>query len=151
MMSEIRVENRQRLKKIDTRELVRIAKGLQREAAKIAPLCGELSVEIILVDDAGCEPINKAALGHAGATDVITLRYEAIPGDSAGDSAEIIVNVERALLHADGDEAVADEEIALYVAHGFDHLCGYDDATPEGRRAMRRRELRWLKKVLKDQ
>ncbi|MBQ3810327.1 MAG: hypothetical protein II839_05855, partial [Kiritimatiellae bacterium] len=38
----------------------------------------------------------------------------------------------------------ADAELALYLAHGFDHLAGSDDATAAGYRAMRRRELRWL-------
>jgi len=38
-----------------------------------------------------------------------------------------------------------DRELALYLAHGCDHLAGADDATPRQRAAMRRRELRWLR------
>jgi ssRNA-specific RNase YbeY (16S rRNA maturation enzyme) len=35
-------------------------------------------------------------------------------------------------------------ELALYIAHGFDHLSGADDDTPARRAAMRRTEMRWL-------
>jgi ssRNA-specific RNase YbeY (16S rRNA maturation enzyme) len=38
----------------------------------------------------------------------------------------------------------ADAELALYIAHGFDHLSGADDNTPARRAAMRRTEMRWL-------
>ena len=41
----------------------------------------------------------------------------------------------------------ADRELALYLAHGCDHLTGADDATPAGRARMRRRELGWLREL----
>ena len=41
----------------------------------------------------------------------------------------------------------AGHELALYIAHGLDHLSGADDATYEGYRTMRRRELRWLSDI----
>jgi probable rRNA maturation factor len=35
-------------------------------------------------------------------------------------------------------------ELALYVIHGFLHLCGYDDHDDDDRRAMRQRERHYL-------
>ena len=101
-------------------------------------------ITLILVDDAGIAPINAAAVGHTGATDVITLTYPALPGEDPGDSAEIILNVECAWKQGGGGEG-ADRELAFYLAHAFDHLAGHDDATPAARTSMHRREWRWLK------
>ena len=99
---------------------------------------------LILVDDAGIAPINASAVGHAGATDVITLTYPALPGEEPGDSAEIILNVECAWKQGGGGEG-ADRELAFYLAHAFDHLAGHDDASPAARASMHRREWRWLR------
>ena len=101
-------------------------------------------ITLILVDDAGIAPINAAAVGHTGATDVITLTYPALPGEDPGDSAEIILNVECAWKQGGGGKG-ADRELAFYLAHAFDHLAGHDDATPTERTSMHRREWRWLK------
>ena len=101
-------------------------------------------IPLILVDDAGIAPINAAAVGHTGATDVITLTYPALPGEDPGDSAEIILNVECAWKQGGGGKG-ADRELAFYLAHAFDHLAGHDDATPTERTSMHRREWRWLK------
>jgi len=38
----------------------------------------------------------------------------------------------------------AADELALYLAHGCDHLSGANDRTLRERRRMRRRELLWL-------
>ena len=96
---------------------------------------------VIVTDDKGIASINKAAVGHTGPTDVITLFYDAIPGDVEGASAEIIVNAQRALEQNPEDPS---REFAYYLAHAFDHLSGRDDATPPARTAMHRRERRWL-------
>ena len=129
------------------RRLRELAATLRSEAGRQALECLGLMVTIILVDDAGSAEVNRMALGHHGSTDVITMRYEAFPGDPEGASAEIVINAERAWREGGGDTGEAEHELALYLAHGFDHLAGHDDATPEGRRSMRRRELRWLGKV----
>ena len=113
--------------------------------APAAPPLDYGAIDIILVDDAGIVPINTAALGHEGATDVITLPYPAIPGEDSGATAEIVINVERAWQQGGRDPQTADRELALYLAHACDHLRGFDDDTPAARRAMRRREWRWLR------
>ena len=103
---------------------------------------------MIITDDAGIEPFNRAIMKHAGTTDVITQRYESLPGEPAGLLGEVIVNVERAWQVGDARRGwSASHELALYLAHGCDHLNDEDDTTPAGRQRMRRRELRWLRRL----
>ncbi len=135
----VEIDNRQRLYRVNRAALRALARALAEKSA--VPL---REVTLILVDDAGCAPINAAAVGHQGATDVITLRYEAIPGEEPGDSAEIILNLECAWKQGGGASGCG-RELAFYLAHAFDHLAGHDDATPSDRASMHRREWRWLK------
>ena len=41
----------------------------------------------------------------------------------------------------------ADYELALYMAHGFDHLSGAEDDTPEKKKAMLDTESAWLEET----
>jgi len=87
-------------------------------------------------------------MAHGGATDVITQRYDPIPGEPGGLTGELFVNAERAACCAPRRAGWdPDRELALYLAHGFDHLTGADDGTRAERSRMRRRELGWLKRV----
>ena len=142
-MNRIRIHHRQRQHPVDAAALRVLAQALLQCAARLEASCAGLTVDLVLVDDAACAPINRAAVGHEGPTDVITLRYAAIPGDTDGETAEIILNAACAWRQG-RDRAGADRELALYLAHACDHLCGFDDQTPSARRAMRRREWRWL-------
>lgn len=140
-MIPVTIENTQRKYKILRQHLKSLALKIA-EKAKV-PL---KDITLILVDDAGCAPINEAAVGHQGPTDVITMRYPAIPGEDEGDSAEIVLNVECAWKQGGGISG-ADRELAFYLAHAFDHLAGYDDSTPAMRTSMHRREWRWIKAI----
>lgn len=113
---------------------------------------GELT--LVLTDDAGICDVHDRCFGDNTTTDVISLNYEAIPGDAGGASGEIFVNTEcaaRNARHADTDAEksrgrwTASRELALYVAHGCDHLGGGTDETDITRARMRQRELRWLR------
>ena len=98
---------------------------------------------MVLTDDCGIIPANREFFGKDRPTDVISFRYDPVPGEENEVTGDLIVNVECALregLEHDG----ADAELALYIAHGFDHLSGADDNTPQKRAAMRRTEKRWL-------
>ena len=76
-------------------------------------------------------------------TDVVAQAYAAVPGVCA-ETAELILNAERARIEGRRRLGGPARELALYLAHGLDHLAGHDDDTPARRRAMRRRELAWL-------
>lgn len=145
----ITVHNAQRRFKLDLAALRRLAVELGGLAQ--ARLPGEPAwrdVTIHLLDDEGIAPVNAAVMGHEGATDVITQRYEPIPGEPPGLIGELFVNAERA--HASAPRRggwSADRELALYLAHGMDHLTGADDGAPAERARMRRRELGWLRRL----
>lgn len=116
---------------------------------RMAPDTAWNAVTVILTDDAGIAAHNKACFGRAGATDVISCRYARTPGEHGPDG-EVIVNVERALTmgrrlgRRRGDGWGPGLELALYIAHGFDHLSGASDRTARLRSRMLRRERSWL-------
>jgi probable rRNA maturation factor len=143
------IDNRQCLCRVDSRALRGVLAGVAgcAQRARRQPPWRELTV--ILTDDDGIAPVNRAIMGHDGATDVITQRYEALPGEPPGLVGELVVNVERAWqVGSRGRRGWSPtQELALYLAHGCDHLNDEDDATTAGRRRMRRRELRWLREL----
>lgn len=103
-------------------------------------------VVVHLVEDAESDACHRAIMGVAGATDVITQAYDAIPPEKPGLFGELIVNTDQAVRAAPKRKGWSPaEELLLYVAHGMDHLSGADDHSEEDYQRMRRRELGWLK------
>lgn len=104
------------------------------------------SVTVILQRDDSSALAHEAINGVPGPTDVITQRYDAMPGEEDGVYGEIYVNCDQALRAAPRRSGWSPaKELLLYIAHGFDHLSGADDHADEDRMRMRRRELSWLK------
>jgi len=104
------------------------------------------------MDDKAITTVNEACFGLSTPTDVIVCRYDPLPGTTDCPSADIFVSIDRAV--AEGTTRArrgygwsVDKELALYLAHGCDHLTGADDRTAEERRRMRSRELRWLQQA----
>lgn len=110
-------------------------------AADPETVWGEVSV--VLTDDEGITQTNRKFFGKDRPTDVISFRYNPVPGEDSEATGDLIVNVECALREGPAHDG-PDAELALYIAHGFDHLSGADDDTPQKRAAMRRTEKRWL-------
>ena len=103
------------------------------------------AVTVILQDDDFSAEVHEAINGAKGPTDVITQRYDAMPGEEEGVYGELYVNVDQALRVAPKRRGWSPaKELLLYVAHGMDHLSGADDQRPRDYDRMRRRELRWL-------
>ncbi|MEN7972582.1 MAG: rRNA maturation RNase YbeY [Verrucomicrobiota bacterium] len=115
----------------------------EKLTAKTAPKTWE-EVSIVLVDDEGITQTNREYFGKNRPTDVISFRYDPIPGENEAWSGDLVVNVDRAIQEgtARGD---IDYELALYIAHGFNHLSGAEDDTPEKRKKMRATETAWLR------
>ncbi len=101
---------------------------------------------VVLTDDAGIVPANLEYFGKERPTDVISFRYEPIPGEDEGFSGDLIINIDRAA-QIGPELNGADYELALYIAHGFDHLSGAEDDTPEKKKAMLDTESAWLKEA----
>lgn len=106
------------------------------------------SVAVVLQNDAFSAEVHLAINGTAGPTDVVTQRYDAMPGEDPGVYGELYVNCDQALRAAPRRRgwSVA-KELLLYVAHGMDHLSGADDLSPSDYARMRRRELAWLRQL----
>ncbi len=103
------------------------------------------AVAVHLVDDRESARLNMAIMGHEGPTDVITQRYDPIPGEPAGLTGELFVNADCAVREGARRAGwTPARELLLYTAHGMDHLSGACDTDEAGYRAMRRRELSWL-------
>jgi len=115
-----------------------------QQAAGSAPELTQSDVSILLVDSGEMENIHRRCFSRSGDTDVISLRYDTIPGESSAVTGEVFVNVE---LAARAEQFGRERELALYIAHGIDHLAGETDDDPRARARMRRRELRWLRKA----
>ena len=106
------------------------------------------AVTVILQDDAFSEEVHRAINGAEGATDVVTQRYDAMPGEAPGVYGELYVNCDQALRVAPRRRGWCPaKELLLYVAHGMDHLSGADDLEPSDYARMRRRELHWLAQI----
>ncbi len=148
-MLQVSVCNQQKVCRVNVAAVRRTLRALAQMANEWNPAAGEwLEVTLHLLDDVGITPLNKAIMGHDGATDVITQRYAAIPGERLGIIGEIFVNAECANKRwRRGAAWSADQELALYLAHGCNHLVGADDATMAQRKSMRRRELAWLRRL----
>ncbi|VGO16583.1 Endoribonuclease YbeY [Pontiella desulfatans] len=101
---------------------------------------------IVLTDDAGITPANLEYFGKERPTDVISFRYDPVPGEDEGFSGDLIINVDRAV-QVGPEQNGADYELALYMAHGFDHLSGAEDDTPEKKQAMLATETAWLEEA----
>lgn len=98
----------------------------------------------MLVDDAGITQTNREYFGKNRPTDVISFRYDSVPGEDEEWSGDLIVNVDRAVQEGTA-RGQLDYELALYIAHGFDHLSGAEDDTPEKQKKMRATETAWLR------
>lgn len=139
-----KVFNRQRKYAVDTAAVARLLREFVPRILKARPGDAWDEISVILVDDRAMAGINERAVGHEGPTDVVTLEYPPMPGAGEGGVAEVIVNLDAAWAIGPRHGFTPSRELALYIAHSCDHLCGLDDATPAERARMRRRELRWL-------
>lgn len=145
-MSSIQIVNQHPSIRLNTRAIKALAKELCSFAEAVAkrngaPIYDELT--LIFTDAEQIADIHAATMDIPTTTDVITLPYEPMPGVPLG--AELIISIDMAKSKARANWD-ASHELALYIAHGIDHLAGNDDHEPHEYRSMRARELRWLRR-----
>ncbi len=126
----IDVANRQRRVRV-TADQVRAVVA----ATFAAEDAGEPDVSVALVNDEVIREVNREYLGHDWATDSIAFSYVDDPAPD-GIGGEVVVSAETALREARARGKSEVHELLLYVAHGTLHLLGWDDDTPDRRRAM---------------
>ena len=138
----LRLHPIRRFRSIPREPLAALIRFLMARAGRAAPDREWRELDVILTDHAGIVEYNRASFGRDDITDVISLTYAPAPG-LPGWSGEVIVNAELAC-ELGPRFGGAPRELALYLAHGCDHLTGGVDDTPAERQRMRRRERRWL-------
>lgn len=139
MKRVIRIANRRRGFKPDRPALRRLFAALDRLAPWRCPP-GELS--IAFVDDAEICRLHDEFLDDPTVTDVITFPGDPVvtPGDPMPFAGEICVCVDQAVREAPKHGFTTDDELTLYLVHGWLHLAGHDDLSDAPRAAMREAE-----------
>lgn len=139
MSRRIRISNNRAGLGIDRPALRKLFAALDRHAPYDCP-AGELS--IAFVDDAEIVRLHTEFLDDPTVTDVITF-----PGDSEDDptdpepfAGEICVCVDQALREAPRHGFTPDDELTLYLVHGWLHLAGHCDLSDAPRALMREAE-----------
>ena len=143
---KIEINNSQKLCRPDIAHIKSLLYMLMDKAARLDPAARWSELSVVLTDDDCIRPLKAHYFDRNEATDVISLRYDPLPGDDEMLTGELFVNVQRALLMTRRTRQGwnASRELALYLAHGCDHLMNSTDDDAAGYRRMRRRELAWL-------
>jgi probable rRNA maturation factor len=134
---------------IDESELSEFAASiLERESVD-----GESTLSITFVDENAMEQLNKAHMGKAEPTDVLSFPIEdASPGippvrDVTGpplDLGDIFICSDAVEAHADESGVSFQGELHLMVVHGVLHILGWDHQTEAEAEAMEAREAEHL-------
>lgn len=143
---KVLIRNRQKHSRLNPAKLASLARFLLLQAQRRSAREKWREITVVLSDNAQMELLNRKFLNRCGATDVITFTLPPLPGGHASASGEIYLNVPLAFV-AGARRGGVTAELALYLAHGCDHLSGANDRTKRERCRMRRRELRWLRQA----
>ncbi len=141
---KIALRNTQRCYPVKAARIRALIQWLIRQQA--SGLSDFSAISVIVTDNEGITGINGMLFGKNIPTDAISLPYRPLPGPGGSQTAELFVNAERAWeLGRTPDRA--GRELALYIAHGLNHLGGASDRTPRLRARMRRQETAWLQQA----
>ena len=138
------IANRQRTRKINSRQLKKIVGELFSEL-KIT----EAELGIHFVGAKEMARVNWQFLHHEGSTDVITFDHQESEVRSQKSelklNGELFICIDDAVKQAKEFGTNWQSEVVRYVVHGVLHLLGYDDLKPQLRRVMKREENRLVR------
>ncbi len=109
------------------------ARKVARAALRLGKRAGA-PLSLVFVDDRTLARMHGRWLGDSRPTDVISFD---LGNGGRGPVGELYISVQRAVRVARERGVPAERELALYIAHGCLHLCGFDDHSTHDRRAMR--------------
>lgn len=141
-MSVVRVFNRQRGHRVDSKRLAALATRAFPHALAVrtrpdVPLAGLDLVEVSIVSDGAIARVHGDFFDDPTPTDVITF-----------DHGEILVSADTALENSARFDTSQEDELALYIIHGLLHLAGWEDDENEETVAMSMHQDAILQKVL---
>jgi probable rRNA maturation factor len=138
-LPRITVRDFQKRVRVDSAKVRRIVAGIISSEKRGRP--GELTV--CLFTDRRIRRLNRDFHGRDCATDVLAFEIGA-PGEFLAD---IVISTDTAAANARRFRTTPDYETYLYLIHGTLHLIGYDDSSPRGRSAMRKKEALYMEKL----
>ena len=103
-----------------------------------------VNINIIFCSDNYLLEINKEYLQHDYFTDIITFDYR----ENELISSDIFISIDRVLENSQLLNVSYNRELQRVIIHGFLHLSGYEDNTPEKRKNMSLREDYYLEKII---
>jgi probable rRNA maturation factor len=131
----VAVSNRQRLLKVNARQLTKLAQAVLQIVDATAD-----QLSIVLVTDKVIAKLNKDYHGTDAPTDILSFDYSEGQG-------ELVISVERAIAQAKRFHTTPSRELMLYVVHGILHLHGRDDRTAQQLRQMKAGERLILERL----
>ena len=93
-------------------------------------------LSIFFVDNKRIHQLNRKFLNHDYATDILTFPYKSTKQIEA----EIFISIEKARENAINFSQTIENELIRLISHGFLHLNGYCDSTPDQKRRMSKKE-----------
>ncbi len=136
----VAITNRQKKLRIDRKRIHRAVHAIVQDAG-----IAESQIGVAVVDDAAIAKLHDEFLNDPEPTDVLSFVLGRSERFLEG---EVVVSADTARASAPRYGCTADEELLLYVIHGTLHLVGYDDTTPRKRAVMRKREQKYLKRLM---
>ena len=147
MSRTLSLQNRQRVRRVDTALLRRITRHLLRDQFRVVDF--ELAIHLVAADE--MSRVNWSFLQHEGSTDVITFDHSNEPASlmkpKSSLHGEIFICIDDALKQAREFRTTWQSELTRYVIHGLLHLLGHDDLKPAARRRMKLEENRLLRRT----
>ena len=116
-----------------------------KKITKIIPLRDFKEIYIRFVNSDEIKMINSKIFKKKSLTDVITISYDHLPHHKIG---EIFICLDAAKENAKKFSISYSTEILILLIHGFLHLKGYDDKTPNEFKRINKTTLKKLKKLL---
>ena len=137
-MISIAITNRQKTLPVDRRRIRLSLRAILRYAD-----IADARLSVAVVDDPTIAALHEKFLDDPTPTDVLSFVLERSAGLLEG---EVVASADTAQRCATRYGNTPERELLLYVIHGALHLVGYDDATPQQRAVMRRKEKKYLHK-----
>ena len=145
MSLELTIQNRQRVRPINTRLLRQIVSELLDDLLGIK----NAELGITLVGAPEMTQLNETFLQHEGSTDVITFDHHQLETGNTergtGIHGELFVCVDEAVLQSRQFQTTWQSEVTRYIVHGVLHLLGHDDHRALARREMKQEENRLVR------
>ena len=145
MSLDLTIQNRQRTRAINSRQLRQVTAALLNDLLEVQQ--AELGITLVAAPE--MTQLNERFLQHEGSTDVITFDYREPESRNRELGTvirgEVFICIDEAIVQARRFRTTWQAEVVRYIIHGVLHLLGQDDQGAADRREMKREENRLLR------